>query len=69
MIKLLQLFCQEGHEVATYSNRILSYFYLNKLPPDELLGETAVVVSLFYFILTCSTNNTVIEIQNLKKQV
>ena len=27
-------------------------FYLNKLLPDEPLGETAVVVLSFYFILT-----------------
>ena len=34
----------------------LDAFYLNKLPPDQPLGETAVVVLflLLYFILTCS---------------
>ena len=55
MIKLLQLFRQEAHQVSTYSN-------------DEPLDETAVVFFLFYFIITCSTNNTVIEIQNFKNK-
>ena len=47
MIKQQQLFCQAAHQVAIYSDR-------KKLSPDELLGETAVVVLLFYFVLTCS---------------
>ena len=55
MIKLLQLFRQEAHQVSTYSN-------------DEPLDETSVVFFLFYFILTCSTNNAVIEIQNFKNK-
>ena len=37
-----------------YFNKFKCNFYLNKLPPDEPLGKTAVVVLLFYFVLTCS---------------
>ena len=32
--------------MTTYSNR----FYLNKLPPDEPLGETDVVVLFYIYI-------------------
>ena len=41
--------------MATYSNRIrwLFEFYLNKLPPDEPLGETSGVILLFYSDVQC----------------
>ena len=31
----------------------LEKIYLSKLPSDESLGETTVMVLLFYFIATC----------------
>ena len=62
MTKPLQMLRQAAHQMATQSNGILKLphkFYLIKLLPDEPLGETALVVLLFYFILTCSVLNYV----------